>query len=128
MELVIKASAVALCSMLICLLIKKSNPEMSMLLGAAVTVAIAVAAIAMLDPIAEFCETIKKTVKISDLYIVPVLKCTGIGITVKLAADLCRENSQTAMAAAIELAGTVCALAAAMPLINSLIMTVCGLI
>lgn len=125
MEIVIKACAAALCSSTICLLIKKSNPEMSLLLGTVTAVMITAAAIALSEPIADLYEMMRKNSEIHDVYAVPVLKCTGIGITVKLAVDICREASQPAAASALELAGTVCALAAAMPLINSLITTVC---
>lgn len=128
MEIVIKTAAAAMCGTLICALIKKTNPEMSMLLAMTTAVGIAVSAIAMLEPALDMYETLKKSVQIPDLYITPVLKCTGIGIAVKLTADLCRENAQTATATALELVGTVCALAAAMPIIDSMIVTVCGLV
>ena len=54
-----------------------------------------------------------------SVYLAPVLKCAAIGVVTKLAAELCREASQSAIASGVELAGTICALGTALPLIMS---------
>ncbi len=48
-----------------------------------------------------------------------MLKCTGIGIAAKLAADLCRDGGQSALAGAVEFGGTAAALFVSLPLLRS---------
>ena len=48
----------------------------------------------------------------------------GIAIVTKLASELCRDSSQSAVASSVELAGSICALSVAMPLIISMLKTI----
>ena len=58
----------------------------------------------------------------------PVLKCVAIAIITKVTAELCKDASQGAAASAVELAGTVCAMSAAMPLIMSMLKMIGGMV
>ena len=51
----------------------------------------------------------------------PLLKCVGIGLTCRVAADLCRDGGQSAMAGAVELIGAVGALYVSLPLMGTLL-------
>ena len=119
MELLIKASAVGIAAGLICLVIKKSNPELSAVLGAAAAVSICFTA-----PLRELAELIKSMTSSGELFIAPVMKCAAIAIVTKLASELCRDSSQSAVASSVELAGSICALSVAMPLIISMLKTI----
>ena len=61
---------------------------------------------------------------IKKLFIAPVMKCAAIAIVTKLASELCRDSSQSAVASSVELAGSICALSVAMPLIISMLKTI----
>ena len=123
MELLIKASAVGIAAGLICLVIKKSNPELSAVLGAA-AVSICFAAVSFAAPLRELAELIKSMTSSGELFIAPVMKCAAIAIVTKLASELCRDSSQSAVASSVELAGSICALSVAMPLIISMLKTI----
>ena len=110
MELLIKASAVGIAAGLICLVIKKSNPELS--------------AVSFTAPLRELAELIKSMTSSGELFIAPVMKCAAIAIVTKLASELCRDSSQSAVASSVELAGSICALSVAMPLIISMLKTI----
>ena len=110
MELLIKASAVGIAAGLICLVIKKSNPELS--------------AVSFAAPLRELAELIKSMTSSGELFIAPVMKCAAIAIVTKLASELCRDSSQSAVASSVELAGSICALSVAMPLIISMLKTI----
>ena len=58
----------------------------------------------------------------------PMLKCLGIAAASRLGADLCRDASQAALASAVELAGTLCAVAVSMPMIFTMLTTIGGLL
>ena len=117
MELLIKASAVGIAAGLICLVIKKSNPELS-------AVSICFAAVSFTAPLRELAELIKSMTSSGELFIAPVMKCAAIAIVTKLASELCRDSSQSAVASSVELAGSICALSVAMPLIISMLKTI----
>ncbi|MGI5976532.1 MAG: SpoIIIAC/SpoIIIAD family protein [Candidatus Limivicinus sp.] len=121
MELICKGAALALASAIIGLVIKKSNPELSVLLNFCTICFIVTAALGFAGNLNELISTVKKLADVPNLYILPVLKCVAIAIISKFTAELCRDASQSAAAAAVEFAGTVCAMGISIPLIISVL-------
>ncbi len=128
MELLVKAAAAALTAAAIGLLIRRSNPELALLLSACTVVLILIASSGFLSGIRELAEAVKTIAGSDDTLTVPVLKCVAIAIITKISSELCREASQGAAAAAVELAGAVCALSVAMPLVMSMLKLIGGMI
>lgn len=124
MELLIKASAVGIAAGMIGLVVKRSNPEISAVLGAAAAVAICFAAVSFTAPLRELSALIGSMTDFGGLFIAPVMKCAAIAIVTKLASELCRDSSQAAVAATVELAGSICALSVAMPLVITMLKTI----
>ena len=121
MDVIIKCAAAALLSCLICLLIKRTNPEMSMVLGAGAIVIIITAAMSYASSLIELAAAVKNLCGSADVLIGPVLKCVGIGAVTKISTELCRDSSQSSAAAAVDMAGTLCAIGVSMPLIMSML-------
>ena len=119
MEVVVKIAAVSLLGTCTALLLRRSNPELAVPLGAAVCVFALFALCGVLEPIRGFLNEVQSLSGLSSVYFLPVLKCAAIGIAAKTAADLCRDGGQSAMAGAVELGGTAAALFAALPLVRS---------
>lgn len=128
MELIIKAAAAALTAAVVGLLIKRSNPEISLLLSSCTVALIMIAAIGFAQGIRELANAVKTIAGSQSTLIAPVLKCVAIGIITKLSSELCRDSAQAAAATAVELAGTICALSVAMPLILSMLKMVGGML
>ena len=124
MELLIKTAAVGIAAGMIGLVIKKSNPELTAALGAAAAAAICIAGVSFISPLAELAALIKSMTSSGEIFIAPVMKCAAIAIVTKLASELCRDSAQSAVAASIELAGSICALSVAMPLIITMLKTI----
>ena len=103
------------------LLVKRTNPEITLVIGACAAAMIALAAISFAGELKGFIKTVKTIAGTSDVLIAPVLKCVAIAVVTKLTSELCRDSSQAASAAAVELAGTMCAMSVAMPLIISVL-------
>jgi len=120
-ENVIRCAALVLAVCAVCLILKKSNPELSMLLAAAASVAAAAAAYRTGSVIRELFSEGQKLMGESGAYVSSVLKCVAIGSVTAFSAALCRDASQTALASSIELAGTVAAAAVAVPILISLL-------
>ena len=128
MELIYKASALALLSAVVSLLLKKQNPEAALLLSVLTAVGILIAAMGLLNGLQELREQIGKILGGSEVLIAPIMKCLAIAIVTRIASELCRDSAQNAAAAAVELAGTVCAVSTVMPLLMSVLKMIGGLV
>ena len=75
MEVIFKASSAAVSALIISMLIKRSNPEISTLLSLCTIVVITFASMVMLDGIRELRAWIERLCGSSELYVRPVIKC-----------------------------------------------------
>ena len=128
MELVLKASAAALTAAIVCLLIRRGNPEISLLLSICTVSLILIAALGFAEGIRELASAVKTVAGSSETLAAPVLKYVAIAIVTRVTAELCRDSSQGASAAAVELAGTICAMSVALPLILSMLNMIGGMV
>ena len=128
MELIYKASALALLSAVVSLLLKKQNPEAALLLSVLTAVGILIAAMGLLNGLQELREQIRKILGGSEVLIAPIMKGRAIAIVTRIASELCKDSAQNAAAAAVELAGTVCAVSTVMPLLMSVLKMIGGLV
>lgn len=127
MDIMLKCAAAALMATVMCLLIKRTNPEMSMLLSTGAIIVILTAAMGFARSITELAALVKTMTEDSAVMIVPVLKCVGIGAVTKISAELCRDAAQSSAAAAVDMAGTLCAIGVSMPLIVSMLKLIGGM-
>ncbi len=123
MELLIKAAVAAVVGSLMAVVLRRSVPELGLLLTIAVTLLAAAAALRMADAVMEVVDLAQATANISPAVAAPVLKCVGIGVVTKIAADVCRDAGQSAAGGAVELVGAMSAVYAALPLLRTLLET-----
>ena len=128
MELITKVSAAAICASVLSLLVKKTNPELSVLMSLAVISAIVFAGLSAAEGVRGIINEVKTVLADCADYLLPVMKCTGIGIVTGCASRLCRDCTQSAAASAVELVGTMCAAAAAAPMITAALKLAGGLL
>lgn len=121
MEPMLRISAAAVCALLSCLLLKRTNPELAAALGIAAVGMILLAAMNMGSGLKDLRETLRDRFQLKDTMMQPVLKCVALGIVTRLTADLCKDSSQNAAASAVEVAGSFCALGIIMPLLVSML-------
>ena len=124
MTVLMKAAALGLTGALAGLLLKKNAPEMGLALSMAVCLLAAVLAAELYGQIGELVDLAREQTGLSPAIVSPVLKCVGIGIVTRLAADLCKDAGQGAVASAVELGGAACAVTAALPLMRSLLLMI----
>lgn len=128
MELILKAAALALTAALIGIVLRRTNPEMTLLLSICTVVLIMGAALGFAQSFTELAQTVQRIFGVSETLIKPVIKCVAVAIITKMTSDLCKDSSQAAAASAVELAGTVCALCIIMPLLMSMLTAIGGMI
>ena len=128
MEVISKAAAAAVCACVLSLIIKKTNPELSILMSLAVISVVVFAGLSAAEGAVGIVKEVKNVLADCQDYLIPVMKCTGIGIITGCASRLCRDCTQSAAASAIELVGTMCAAAAAAPMITAAMKLIGGLL
>jgi stage III sporulation protein AD len=121
MEILIKAAVLGVVGALTALLIKRSNPELSLVLVLGVAVVILGLGMELFSSVRELVDLAMETSGLSSAILAPVLKCVGIGVITKLATELCRDAGAGAVSSSVELAGAACALYVAMPLMKTLL-------
>ncbi|MCL2829053.1 MAG: stage III sporulation AC/AD family protein [Oscillospiraceae bacterium] len=128
MELVIRAVLLGLVGSVICLVIRRESPEMSLILALTVAVLVVVLAVDVLETVLAFAETLRAAAGLSPAVVRPVLGTVGIGILTRLATDICKDAGQSAIASAVELMGTVAAIYIALPLMQTVFEMIGGLL
>lgn len=121
MEVLLKLGAVALLICGVCLVLKKNSPEIGLALSLCVCVCGFVLVAELLRPVLKLLEEVRRLGGLSDALFYPLIKCVGIGIWAKMAADICKDSGQGAMAGMIELSAAICAVYCALPLMNTLV-------
>ena len=80
--------------------------------------------LALAEPLTEllrFLERLAEQSGVSRTLLTPLYKTVGIALVVKMGDGLCRDAGESALAAALEFAGTVCALLTALPLLRAVL-------
>ena len=124
MDIIIRAAAAAVVGSTLALLLRKNTPDLSLVLTIATGLVIVWIASSLTGEIVMTMKNMSMAGGVSDIYLAPVMKCVGIGIVTHMSAQICRDAQQSSTASAVELCGTLCALYAALPLIQSLLATV----
>ena len=128
MELLAKCAALAVFSAIAALLIRRMNPELSLVIGIAASVIILLSCTTLLLDLSDSVKELAQIFGSTAAQVRPILTCLGIGAISRFGADLCRDASQSALAAAVETAGSLCAAAVAMPAILTLLTTIGGML
>ncbi|MCL2568653.1 MAG: stage III sporulation AC/AD family protein [Oscillospiraceae bacterium] len=128
MDLVIRAVILGLVGSVLCLVIRKNSPEMGLVLALAVTLLMVGLGMELVSAIVDFLEALHDAAGLSPALLSPLLRTVGIAIITRLASDICKDAGQSAIASAVELAGTVAALYIALPLMQTVFQMIGGLL
>ncbi len=121
MEQVIEITVVCVLGALLTLVLRRGTPEAALLLSLAAAVAAALVLTGSIGEILKFLQNLTDLSGVSDDLFVPLFKTVGIALVVKMGGNLCRDAGESALAATIETAGSVCALLVALPLLQTVL-------
>lgn len=128
MELIIKAAAIAVVGAVLSLVMKKTSPEMALVLAISLAMLVIYIAVDAMKSLTDFVETLSDTANLSPAILTVVLKTVGIAILTKLSADICRDAGQSSVASGLELTGAAASLYVALPLMRTVFSMINGLI
>ena len=121
MEQVLQIGAVCVLAAILALLVKKGSPETALLLTLAAAAAVFALLAGQLEEVLELMEDMAAAAGVEQALLAPLYKTIGIGFVVRIGGSLCRDAGESALAATVETAGTVCALLAAAPLLREVL-------
>ena len=121
MEMVLKIAALCFAVSLLAALQKRSNPEMGLLLAAGTLLVTAAMLVGAAGELRYLGETFTALCGLSPEVFIPLLKTVGIAIITRIGTAFCRDAGQAALAAMLDIAGAVCALVVAVPLLCAVI-------
>lgn len=120
MEYIIKLIAVCVVSVCVSLLLKKSQPELSFVLGTCTALFCFFCAFDLYRQISDRIEQWEGLIALPGEYFIPLMKCLVISIVSQFGVNLCKDAGQAAVASILELSGNVAAMCCILPLIDHL--------
>lgn len=119
MELVLQLTALCLVGALLAVLLRRSGPDMALLLA----LAVCGAALALLaEPLEALRDFLEEAAAWGDLPVQlfePLVKIVGIALVSRTGSDLCRDAGESAVASVLETVGAVAAILVALPLFRA---------
>lgn len=125
---VLQLGAVGLAGALCALTLRRQTPELSLLLALVTGSLILYGSRQALEQLVALLERLADLAGLGEEVLAPLVKTVGISILVRLAAQLCRDSGAGSVAAFLELAGSLAALAVAAPLIYGVLELLEGLL
>lgn len=116
-----KAVAAAVITVILVGILKRDNGSISMVLSLAAAILLLFFAAMILQPVLHYFQELADTADFQDAYLLPILKCTGIGIMTQIAVSVCKDAGESSLASMIELCGCTLALFLALPLFNAVL-------
>ncbi|NCB63395.1 MAG: stage III sporulation protein AD [Clostridia bacterium] len=124
----VKIAAIAVAAALCAVVVRKNVAELAMVLALAAGVILLGMSIGALESVRAFLDMLADTAGLSPAILAPVLKTVGIAILTKIACELCKDAGEGGIAAFVETAGAAAALFVAVPLMQTVLSMVTGLL
>ena len=124
----LKIAVVGVAGALCAVVVRKSAAELGLVLALAAGAVILSGALGALEAVRELMDTLADTAGLSPAVVAPVLKSAGIAVLTRLSAELCRDAKESGIAAFVETAGALAALYVALPLLETVLRMVTGLL
>ena len=118
MELIFRLCALAVLAALLALLLKGKQGELGILVVLAGLVTLFLALAEPFGDLLAFLRTLSEGTGLESRVFTPLYKILGIALVVHLGGQLCRDAGESALEAGLETAGSVCAMLAALPLLE----------
>lgn len=119
MEAAAGIAAVCLTGALLAVLLKKTSPDMALLLALAVCAAALLTLCRALGEAAAFLRQLLAWGGLSAEWFTPLVKTVGIAMISRIGGALCRDAGEGAMAGIVEMAGAFAAILVALPLFRA---------
>lgn len=117
----IQVSGLCVLASLLAIFLRRQNPELAMLLTLCAAVLAFLFLSGLLQELLDFLRELSGETGVDQNLFIPLYKTMGIALVVRVGGNLCRDAGESALAAVIETAGSVCALLVAVPLLRTVL-------
>ena len=124
----LRLAAIAVTAALCAAVVRKGAAELGLVLAMVAGAILLSASLDALSAVRDLMDLLSDTAGLSPAVVAPAVKTTGVAILTRLAAELCRGAEESGIAAFVETAGAACALCAALPLLETVLTMVTGLL
>ena len=128
METLTKIAALAVTGSLLALTLRTREGTFALLLGLGVLALMGALSLELMKPVLDFVRSLGERAALSGAVVGPVLRTLAVGLITDLGAGICRDAGESAVAGALETAGTLAAVYLLLPLMESLLGLVEGLL
>ena len=118
MEQVLQVTAICVLAALLAVVVRRGAPEVALLLGLGTVIVALLALTGSLRDLLSYFARLNERTGVSHEIFLPLYKTVGIALVVKIGSGLCKDAGAAALASAVEIAGAVCALLVAIPLLD----------
>ena len=118
---IMKVAAAAIVAAVCAVVVRRQAPEIGLVLAVCAGALIMLYCSGALTAVTVLMDKLVETGGLSGQVVEPVLKTVGVAIVTRLSADFCRDAKEGGLASAVELAGTVLALLAVLPLMTAVL-------
>ncbi|MBR3974536.1 MAG: hypothetical protein IKJ88_01600 [Clostridia bacterium] len=126
--MIIKITGVVLCEILAVVFIRQYKSEYTVLVQLCGIVVIFFMIFSQLKDLLVFFKSALDSAGISVDYISSLIKALGIALVTQLATDLCKDNSETALAGQVEFAGKIIILGVSLPILRGIAQLILGIV
>ena len=121
MEQVLQVTAFCMVGALLAMVVKRGSPEMALLLTLGSAAAGLMLVSGAMEEVLTFLKDMGERSGVSSELFLPLYKTVGIALVVRVGGNLCRDAGESALATVVEMAGSICALLAALPLLRAVL-------
>ena len=121
MESALKLIALGLTAALLALVVKKQSPELALTLTLCACALGAALLLKGIEPVLELARLLAKRAELDGNLTAPLWKCLGLGLLTEIAASVCADAGQSALAKLIELGGGLLCVVVSLPLIQAVL-------
>ena len=128
MEVMIKVAAGAVTAVLCGTVVRRAAPELGLLLALAAGVWVLWTVADSLKLVTEWMKWLCELAGLEDWLVEPVFKTVVLSILTRLTAEVCKSAGENGVAAFVETAGTILALAVSLPLVGGVLKMMEGML
>lgn len=121
MGLIGQVAAVAVVGAVCAAVVKKQVPDIALVVALCAVALMLGFAMSVLEPVRVLLDALGEQAGLSAAVLAPVIKTVGIALLTRVCAELCRDASESGIAAAVEISGGACALLVCLPLFQAVL-------
>lgn len=123
-----KCVGIAVAGAVLALTVRNMSGQFAALVALAAVVAVSVLALEFLKPVLAFAETLQDTAKLGQGVISPVMKTLAIGFVTETGKNLCEDAGEKTLGGVLQIAGGLGAFYVMLPLMQSVLELLEGLV